>query len=100
MNMSNYRNPKLLEAMRELPCALCGAEDGTVVAAHANQLRFGKGRSIKAHDWAAAALCFNCHTEIDQGTKFSKAEKFQFWEVAFFKTLHLLWDRKIIEVRK
>lgn len=98
--MSNYRNPKILEAVRELPCALCGAEDGTVVAAHANQLRFGKGRSIKAHDWAVAALCFKCHHEIDQGAKFSKEERIHFWEVAFFKTLHLLWDRKIIEVRK
>lgn len=27
----NYRNKKLLEAVRELPCQVCGIEDGTVV---------------------------------------------------------------------
>jgi hypothetical protein len=51
-----YRNKKLLEACREMPCQHCGSEDGTVVAAHSNQLRDGKGRGIKAHDYRVAAL--------------------------------------------
>mgnify|MGYP003353935617 FL=1 len=61
-----YRNKALLEAVRESPCQICGAEDGTVVAAHSNQLRDGKGKAIKAHDFRIAALCYRCHHEIDQ----------------------------------
>ena len=38
-----YRNKKLLEVVREAPCMHCGAQDGTVVAAHSNQLKDGKG---------------------------------------------------------
>lgn len=53
-------------------------------AAHSNQLRFGKGRGLKASDAAIIALCgtgFNkhgCHAELDQGSKMCKAEKQQF----------------------
>ena len=45
--MSNYRNKKLLEAVREFPCAMCGRQDGTVCAAHSNQQRDCKGTGIK-----------------------------------------------------
>jgi len=98
--MANYRNSKLLEDIRQLPCSHCGADDGTVVAAHANELRFGKGRGIKAHDWATAALCFTCHAELDQGAKLSKQERQAMWESAFFETLHNLWVHGIIQTRK
>jgi len=47
----------------------CGAQDGTVVAAHSNSLADGKGKGIKASDFKIAALCFRCHHELDQGTK-------------------------------
>ena len=71
-----YRNKKLLEILRECPyCLSCGADnDGTVVAAHSNQLRDGKGRGIKAHDFRVAALCYKCHSELDQGSKLSREE--------------------------
>ena len=62
--MSNYRNKKLLEAVREFPCAMCGREDGTVCAAHSNQQRDGKGTGIKAHDYRIASLCYQCHDEF------------------------------------
>jgi hypothetical protein len=62
-----YRNQKLLEAVRESPCQHCGRSDGTVVAAHSNQGRDGKGRSLKANDYRIAALCYTCHAELDQG---------------------------------
>ena len=97
---SLYRNKRLLEAVRELPCAVCGAEDGTVVAAHSNQLLHGKGRGLKAHDWAVAALCFTCHTQIDQGKDFDKQLRKELWDQAFLDTLHLLFDRGTIVVRK
>jgi hypothetical protein len=82
-----YRNKKLLEAVRDCPCQLCGAQDGTVVAAHSNQMRDGKGRGLKAHDYRIAALCFKCHHEIDQGAKMSRQERLDAWEEAHRKTM-------------
>jgi len=94
-----YRNEKLLRSVRELPCQICGIEDGTVVAAHSNQLRHGKGRGIKANDWAIAALCFRCHSEIDQGSKLNKSERVENWQSAFEKTIAQLFERGILNVR-
>lgn len=88
-----YRNKKLLELARQLPCQHCGIEDGTVVAAHSNQLRDGKGKGIKAHDYRIASLCFKCHYEIDQGSNLSKADRLDLWEEAHRKTIALLFER-------
>ena len=93
-----YRNPKLLKAVRDLPCSLCGTEDGTVCAAHSNQLRDGKGRSLKAADFRIAALCFRCHAEIDSGTSLSREERQEQWEAAHRKTLEALFLRGIVRV--
>jgi hypothetical protein len=65
---------------------LCGAEDGTIVAAHANWSDFGKGMSHKASDAAIAFLCFHCHSQIDQGSKLSKEARRAFWMEAAVKT--------------
>lgn len=94
-----YRNQKLLEIVREFECALCGAEDGTVVAAHSNQLRDGKGKGIKASDAAIAALCYRCHMAIDQGNRMNKQEKEAMWEQAHRKTMLWLFERGKIWVR-
>lgn len=94
----NYRNKKLLEIVRESPCQLCGARDGTVVAAHSNQLRDGKGRSIKAHDYRIAALCYTCHSDIDQG-KMSREDKQDLWEMAHRKTVGWLFDNEHLGVK-
>ena len=53
----------------------------------------------KAHDWAIASLCFTCHAELDQGSKYNKETRMAVWDKAFERTLHLLWERGIIEVR-
>ena len=95
----NYRNQKLLEVVRESPCQLCGAEDGTVVAAHSNQLRDGKGRSIKAHDYRIAALCYSCHAQLDQGSKMSKEDRVDIWEMAHRKTIGWLFDNDHLGVQ-
>ena len=87
-----YRNRYLLEAVRDSPCQACGIQDGTVVAAHSNQLRDGKGRSLKAHDYRIAALCHRCHMELDQGKNMGKAERTQFWEDAHRATIGWLFD--------
>jgi hypothetical protein len=93
-----YRNRKLLDLARELPCQHCGVSDGTVVAAHSNQLRDGKGRGLKAHDYRIASLCFTCHAELDQGSKMSKQERIEMWEEAHRKTIGLLFERELIVV--
>jgi len=95
----NYRNKKLLEIARKLPCCHCGREDGTVVAAHSNQLRDGKGKSIKASDYRIASLCFLCHSELDQGKNLSKQERVDMWEEAHRKTIGLLFENGYLEVK-
>ena len=87
-----YRNKKLLEIIRESPCQICGIQNGTVVAAHSNQLRDGKGRGIKAPDYRIAALCYTCHSEIDQGSKMSKQERLNAWEEAHQRTVGWLFE--------
>jgi len=94
-----YRNQKLLDAVRESPCQHCGKSDGTVVAAHSNQSRDGKGRSLKAHDYRIAALCFTCHAELDQGRAMSREERLNMWEDAHRATVGWLFDNDIIGVR-
>jgi hypothetical protein len=94
-----YRNRKLLDILRQSPCQVCGREDGTVVAAHSNQLRDGKGRGIKAHDYRVASMCFGCHAELDQGTKLSKAERIEMWDEAHRRTIGWLFENGHLEVK-
>ena len=93
-----YRNKKLLQSVRVLSCQHCGIDNGTIVAAHSNQLRDGKGRGLKAHDYRIAALCFSCHSELDQGQKLSKSERVEMWEEAHRKTLGELVEREILKL--
>ena len=88
-----YRNRPLLDLVKESPCQICGAQDGTVVAAHSNQQRDGKGMGIKAHDYRIAALCYTCHANIDQGKTLSKQEKFDNWDEAHRRTIGWLFER-------
>ena len=83
------RNKRLLEAARHIPCQHCGAEDGTVVAAHSNEGVHGKGRGIKASDEFIAALCFTCHANLDQG-RMSKHDRAEMWHNAHIKTKAIL----------
>jgi hypothetical protein len=93
-----YRNKKLLEIARNFPCQHCGIDDNTVVAAHSNQLRDGKGKGIKASDFRIASLCFTCHMNLDQGKDLSKAERVEMWEEAHRKTIGLLFDNGHLQV--
>jgi len=89
----------LLDAARELPCQHCGAQDGTVVAAHSNQLRDGKGRGLKAHDYRIASLCYRCHSELDQGARMSKAERLEMFEAAHRSTIGTMFELGILVVK-
>ena len=80
------RSPALMKAYRQIPCQHCGAEDGTVCGAHSNQGADGKGRSIKADDNKCASLCYRCHSELDQGSFLTRAERETMHEAARIKT--------------
>ena len=97
--MPNYRNKKLLELCREIPCQSCGRMDGTVCAAHSNQQRDGKGTSIKASDAAVAAMCSACHFEIDNGKDLSKEERREIWELAHRLTIRHFIEHDMLVVK-
>lgn len=86
----NYiRSQELMRNAREIPCQHCGIDDGTVVGAHTNW-GGGKGRGIKASDNLIASLCFQCHTELDQGKTLNKEQKQEMWQKAHIKTVDKL----------
>ena len=88
----NYRNKKLLEIVREAPCMMCSMEDGTICAAHSNQLRDGKGTGIKAKDFRIAGLCARCHFMLDNGKELSKEERIALFEEAHRRTIGWLFE--------
>lgn len=55
------------------------------MAAHSNQLMHGKGRGIKASDQFVAALCYQCHHEVDQGMS-CRQTKLMIWNEAHERT--------------
>ena len=79
-----YRNKKLTDALRDAPiCFACGKHnDGTIVAAHSNQGMHGKGKALKAHDAYVAAICYQCHSDLDQGTSMTQEERVAMWNAA------------------
>lgn len=85
------RSKKLLRLVTELDCQFCGSPH-FVQAAHSNW-GSGKGRGIKADDNMVAALCMNCHHDIDQGAQWSKQERQRAWWIAHRKTVELLVDQ-------
>lgn len=91
-----FRSPKLLKAVRELPCQFCGAEDGTVVPAHRNE---GKGMALKTSDALVAAACYRCHSELDQGKSMTREERRDAWNLAAIGTYQALIERGILRVR-
>lgn len=79
------RSKRLLVAYRLIPCQHCGAQDGTVVAAHG--WGAGRGGAVKADDNKCASLCFACHSELDQGRLWSKSQRKAIWEAAHLRSV-------------
>lgn len=77
----------------------CGIQDGTIVAAHSNQLRDGKGRGLKSNDYRIAFLCFSHHSDVDQGAGMTRFERFEMWEEAHRKTIGWLFENGHLEVK-
>lgn len=91
MGASPYRNHTLTSLARLSPkCFGCGAHnDGSVVAAHANE---GKGMGCKNPDFMVAFLGNNCcHMPLDQGKDMSRDDRRTFWMRAFWATQEWLW---------
>jgi len=101
---NHFRSRKLLDAARGQSCQNCGANDGTVVAAHSNQSQHGKGKSIKADDCFVAWLCFRCHSWLDQGTggdptgMYEQWHKDEMWQRAHTRTLKAMFDQQILRI--
>lgn len=86
----NYvRDTRLRDMCRAMRCMHCGAcgPDAGVTWAHSNQGIHGHARSIKASDVFVAAMCWPCHSELDQGKRWSRALKVEIWNRAFAETV-------------
>lgn len=66
MYETRYENRALLNLVKHLECQNCFADDGTIVPAHSNSSEHCKGAGRKSDDMFHAALCFRCHTWLDQ----------------------------------
>ena len=97
-----YRNRRLLDVARHATeWMMCDRHNcGTVVAAHSNQQRDGKGIGHKAADYRVAFLCYDCHMEIDQRNRMTRTEKLEQWEAAHRKTIGWLFDNGYLDVRR
>ena len=87
------RSKLLLKLVSMIPCQLCGSWE-RVQAAHSNWGN-GKGRGIKADDNCVAALCYECHREIDAGSKMDRKERKNAWAVAHLSTVNYLLEHGI-----
>lgn len=81
-----FRSERLRRAVAELDCQWCGI-GGETQAAHRNQ---GKGMGIKTSDALIAALCPECHRQLDQGKLLDREERRAMWDAAYIKTMQLL----------
>lgn len=71
LKQKTFRSEKWLKAVRGIEyCVLCGKYG--VQTAHRNEL---KGIGIKTDDCLTAALCQNCHFEIDNGNNMKQDER-------------------------
>lgn len=89
-----YRSEAWLKAVRPLHCMRCFKE-GRTQAAHRNQ---GKGMAIKADDCLTAALCVECHAEIDSGKDMTRAERREAMDVAILMTIRALAMKGVLSV--
>lgn len=99
--MTTSDERRMYAAVGSLPCQRCesmGMEQTTrTTVAHSNQLKHGKGRGLKAPWWRVAALCEQCHVEIDQGNRLSKEERREQWDEAHQATIGRLFAEGMVK---
>jgi hypothetical protein len=57
-----------------------------------------RGRGLKANDYRIAALCYTCHSLLDQGKDWSREERVEKWEQAHRDFIGWLFDNEHIKV--
>ncbi len=90
---SPYRSEKWLRAVASLHCMRCFRE-GMTQAAHRNQ---GKGMGTKVDDCWTAALCVDCHRELDQGKNMTRDERREALDTAILMTLRELARKGLVK---
>ncbi len=88
-----YRSEKWRRAVASLACINCGLE-GSTQAAHPNHRE--KGLSLKSPDCWCVPLCFTCHTEFDQGRKWSKESKRVLMDSWIIETIKILAEQELV----
>lgn len=86
---------KYWDFVGSLSCQLCGAYG--VQISHSNQRR---GLGQKSAWWDVAALCPQCHYEIDNGKNLSQWERRAQHDFAVCKTFGAAMREGILEVKK
>lgn len=89
-----FRSERWLRAVATLDCVRC-FKSGTQ-AAHRNE---GKGMGQKTDDCLTAALCPECHAEIDSGQAMTRDERRQAMDRAILATLRELARRGLVGVK-
>jgi hypothetical protein len=89
----NWRSKKLTQSAQHEACVSCTAFE-TVVWAHSNLQRHGKGKGIKAHDLFGAYLCAFCHGWFDGSSGFTppSVEEYEAKPEWFMR----MWERSMI----
>lgn len=87
-----YRNSKLTQSAKDMPC-VCHGIKGTTVWAHSNRSSHGKGAGTKAHDLFGAYLCHESHSDFDTLGEAKFMEKYHLTKDEFFM---MMWERSMI----
>lgn len=87
-----YRSKKWLAAVAQIECCVLCGRYGTQVA-HRNE---GKGMGLKVDDSLTAALCPQCHHNIDNGGSMSRIERRQEMDRAIILTIRELTRRELV----
>ena len=90
-----FRSEPLRRAVADLPCQHCGRH-GQTQAAHRNE---GKGMGMKTSDALLAALCVDCHRELDQGKNLSREERRDMWNRACILTYQALVESGVLKLK-
>jgi hypothetical protein len=54
---------------------------------------------IKVSDALVAALCYQCHTTLDQGSDMTREERRQFWNGAYIKTIKYMIENEMLIIK-
>ncbi|MCF1264249.1 hypothetical protein LH673_02410 [Morganella morganii] len=90
-----YRSKKWLAAVAQIECCVLCGRYGTQVA-HRNE---GKGMGLKVDDSLTAALCPQCHHNIDNGGSMNRIERRQEMDRAIILTIRELARRELVAPR-